>query len=389
MHALIESAPDETPALKPNAAIGPALRAIAGSILAKAGLALTDPERSNQDAVHDFRRAMKQWRALMRLLEPFIPDADRWRREGRDHARSLAQPRSMLWTACSIRACWSSRSARPARCAAVSKRCVEMRNRPCSPRRCAKLFSPGSTPRRPRSNNGRSIRSTFRTSPLSWPIVIAARGGAFRTIGRRRIRSICTDFASALSNCATRWNWSSRSGRGSAGCGPTKPKGCANGSGAARILKCCGTSPRRISLWRAGARGSPRHVPNAPLRSRSAPRASRIACSRKSPRRSGNAWKRCGSKGASALSAHRRGARADAEIDFLNLLVALQLRGGSLQCHAAGLQHIAVIGDAERERDRLLGKKKRQSLAMQFLERVVEHLDDGRCQSQARFVEHQ
>src|SRR5215475_8718035 len=47
MHALIESAPDETPALKPNAAIGPALRAIAGSILAKARLALTDPQRSN------------------------------------------------------------------------------------------------------------------------------------------------------------------------------------------------------------------------------------------------------------------------------------------------------------------------------------------------------
>ena len=93
MHALIESAPDETPALKPNAAIGPALRAIAGSILAKARLALTDPQRSNQDAVHDFRRAMKQWRALMRLLEPFIPDADRWRREARDHARSLAHAR--------------------------------------------------------------------------------------------------------------------------------------------------------------------------------------------------------------------------------------------------------------------------------------------------------
>src|SRR5262249_16241341 len=60
---------------------------------AKARVALTDPERSNQDAVHDFRRSMKQWRALMRLLEPFIPDADRWRREARDHARSLAHAR--------------------------------------------------------------------------------------------------------------------------------------------------------------------------------------------------------------------------------------------------------------------------------------------------------
>ena len=43
--------------------------------------------------MHDFRRAMKQWRALMRLLEPFIPDAVRWRHEARDHARSLALAR--------------------------------------------------------------------------------------------------------------------------------------------------------------------------------------------------------------------------------------------------------------------------------------------------------
>jgi len=93
MHALIEAGIDEKPALQPNAAIGPALRAIAGDILAKARIALTDPERSSEDAVHDFRRAMKQWRALMRLLEPFIPDSDRWRREARDHARSLAHAR--------------------------------------------------------------------------------------------------------------------------------------------------------------------------------------------------------------------------------------------------------------------------------------------------------
>jgi len=93
MHGPAQPASDHKPALQPDAAMGPALRAIGGNILAKARLALTDPERSNQDAVHDFRRAMKQWRALMRLLEPFIPDADRWRREARDHGRSLAHAR--------------------------------------------------------------------------------------------------------------------------------------------------------------------------------------------------------------------------------------------------------------------------------------------------------
>jgi CHAD domain-containing protein len=93
MHAFIESAMGEKPALQPNAAIGPAVRAIAGDILVKARSAILDPERSNQDAVHDFRRAMKQWRALMRLLAPFIPDAARWRHEARDHARSLSHAR--------------------------------------------------------------------------------------------------------------------------------------------------------------------------------------------------------------------------------------------------------------------------------------------------------
>ncbi len=93
MHAVIETAMGDKPALQPNAAIGPVVRAIAANILAQARAALIDPERSNQDAVHDFRRAMKEWRALMRLLAPFIPDAARWRNEARDHARSLAQAR--------------------------------------------------------------------------------------------------------------------------------------------------------------------------------------------------------------------------------------------------------------------------------------------------------
>jgi len=93
MHAFLEAEMGDKPALQPRAAIGPAVRAIAGDILDQARAALLDPERSNQDAVHDFRRAIKQWRALMRLLEPFIPDADRLRQEARDLARSLTRAR--------------------------------------------------------------------------------------------------------------------------------------------------------------------------------------------------------------------------------------------------------------------------------------------------------
>jgi CHAD domain-containing protein len=79
--------------LQRRESLSAALRAIAGSILAGARTAITDPERSHQDAVHDFRRTMKQWRALMRLLEPFIPDAVQLRQEARDHARSLSRAR--------------------------------------------------------------------------------------------------------------------------------------------------------------------------------------------------------------------------------------------------------------------------------------------------------
>jgi CHAD domain-containing protein len=93
MDALLEPAMAEKPALQPKSAIGPVVRAIAANNLATARAVIADPERTPEDAVHDFRRAMKEWRALMRLLAPFVPDASRWRHEARDHARSLAHAR--------------------------------------------------------------------------------------------------------------------------------------------------------------------------------------------------------------------------------------------------------------------------------------------------------
>jgi hypothetical protein len=54
MHGPAEPASDDKPALQPDAAIGPALRAIASDILAKARVALTDPELTNQTAVARF-----------------------------------------------------------------------------------------------------------------------------------------------------------------------------------------------------------------------------------------------------------------------------------------------------------------------------------------------
>ena len=44
MHAFLEAEMGDKPALQPKAAIGPAVRAIAASILARRAPAITDPE---------------------------------------------------------------------------------------------------------------------------------------------------------------------------------------------------------------------------------------------------------------------------------------------------------------------------------------------------------
>jgi CHAD domain-containing protein len=86
---------DDRPALQVDVAVGEALRAVARDILAEARTAIADPEKSDAEAVHDFRRAMKRWRALLRLFEPFVGDeARRLRDEARDLARALTGARN-------------------------------------------------------------------------------------------------------------------------------------------------------------------------------------------------------------------------------------------------------------------------------------------------------
>jgi len=74
--------------------VGEALGAVARDILAEARATISDPSRSDAEAVHDFRREMKRWRALLRLLEPFLgEDVVRLRIEARDLARALGGAR--------------------------------------------------------------------------------------------------------------------------------------------------------------------------------------------------------------------------------------------------------------------------------------------------------
>ena len=86
---------DERPALRSDVAVGEALRGVARDVLAEARLAITDPAKPDAEAVHDFRRAMKRWRALLRLLEPFVGyEARKLRDEARDLARALTGARN-------------------------------------------------------------------------------------------------------------------------------------------------------------------------------------------------------------------------------------------------------------------------------------------------------
>jgi CHAD domain-containing protein len=74
--------------------VGEALRDYARDILAKARAAIEASGRTDAEAVHDFRREMKRWRALLRLIGPFLAEEGRvLRTEARDLARSLGGAR--------------------------------------------------------------------------------------------------------------------------------------------------------------------------------------------------------------------------------------------------------------------------------------------------------
>jgi CHAD domain-containing protein len=84
----------EKPAVRPDVAVGEALRAVARDVLAEARAVLNNQNKPDAAAVHDFRKAMKRWRALLRLLEPFLgEEARQLREEARDFARELAGAR--------------------------------------------------------------------------------------------------------------------------------------------------------------------------------------------------------------------------------------------------------------------------------------------------------
>jgi CHAD domain-containing protein len=81
------SAPHQAPAAR-------ALAALLRDIVASARQPLDAPDMTDAVAIHDFRKAFKRWRALMRLIGPVIgEETEALRIEARDIAREMASAR--------------------------------------------------------------------------------------------------------------------------------------------------------------------------------------------------------------------------------------------------------------------------------------------------------
>ncbi len=73
---------------------GDGLAAAARTIIGEARRALSDPELTDAEAVHDVRKTLKRWRALLRLLaRPLGEPADQMRAEARELMRALSGAR--------------------------------------------------------------------------------------------------------------------------------------------------------------------------------------------------------------------------------------------------------------------------------------------------------
>jgi CHAD domain-containing protein len=77
-----------------DSGFGDGLADAARLIIADGRRALTDPELSGPEAVHEVRKALKRWRALLRLLgRPLGEQADQMRSEARELMRGIAGAR--------------------------------------------------------------------------------------------------------------------------------------------------------------------------------------------------------------------------------------------------------------------------------------------------------
>jgi len=90
----MERRSNRTPVRKPDSGAAEGLRTASGEVLDEARRQIDDRDVADATAVHEFRKGMKRWRALLRLFEPVLgEEAAQLRVEARDLARELAGSR--------------------------------------------------------------------------------------------------------------------------------------------------------------------------------------------------------------------------------------------------------------------------------------------------------
>ena len=253
----------DKPGLRPQEAVGTTLRAIARHILAEARAAIEDRQRIEAVAVHDFRAAMKSWRAFLRLVEPFL-DADdrRWRTEARDLARMLAGARdaqAALDAVADAEQHTASHRLSSQSWESIRARLEELRSSAetasLTTAMRSRIFGRARSRRcRRRALAARRACLQRRGGKSGRRLPARAQAHARRLADRQRRRN-CTNCASAWWCIAIRWRSSSRFGRGSAAAGSARRRSCAPGLAPIRTWPCWRATPSRTSRWRAGARG--------------------------------------------------------------------------------------------------------------------------------------
>jgi CHAD domain-containing protein len=81
---------------RPQKPLDQALLAAVQAVLKSAQTAMSDPALQTDEAIHEFRKSMKQWRAWLRLFEPALGDCSRSMREiARNCAKQLSSARDL------------------------------------------------------------------------------------------------------------------------------------------------------------------------------------------------------------------------------------------------------------------------------------------------------
>ena len=206
------------PALRPSAAVRETLRGVAHDVIAEARTAIRI-RQVEANAVHDFRKAMKRWRAFLRLLRPYLGDEGRRMPTRRASSRApCRRARRPVGARCARRSDKGEQALSPRSIRHHHRRLEEIRAVGGEDAHCRNARALHRRAR-PAADVGRVLAASAadlrgRRRPNS-PTSIGAPARRSGAIGRRPTPRRCTICASAWSSTATRWRSSSRCGRAS------------------------------------------------------------------------------------------------------------------------------------------------------------------------------